>query len=240
MYGRLDVDVTESEAWWRTEPGVSATHIVGAAVAHGLAECPDANSRIVAGRARQRPGNDVSFAVAVDGGRHLQAVCIRDAEAKSPREIAQELSAGLRLILRDDDPAFQRAIRIADSLPSWLVRPGLWLVGLFTAGFGWSFPGLGVEPHPFGSALVTSVGMLGLDGGFAPVLPFARIGVVVVVGSVEWRPRVIDGEIVARRMLELGVTLDHRLVDGAQAAQFAQSLSAFVASPWEHAAEQPE
>ena len=35
-------------------------------------------------------------------------------------------------------------------------------------------PGLGLEAFPFGSAVITSVGMMGLDEGFAPPTPFAR------------------------------------------------------------------
>ena len=232
MYGLLDLDVTEAERWWRAQPGVSATHVVGAAVGRALVECPDANTRLVAGRARQRPDVDVSFAVSIQDGDHLQAVCVRGADSLDPREIAAELSAGLRNVVRSDNAPFQRAVRAADALPGWLVRPGLWLVGLLTAGFGWSLPLLRVEPHPFGSALVTSVGELGIEQGLAPVLPFARLGLVVAIGSVDWRPRVVDGDVVARRTLMLGVTIDHRLVDGAQAAQFTGALSAAIERPW--------
>ena len=79
-----------------------------------------------------------------------------------------------------------------------------------------------LEAHPFGSVIVSSVGMLGLDTGLAPLLPYARNAGTVVVGEVTWLPRVIQAEVVPRRVLRLGVTLDHRLIDGAQAALMAR------------------
>lgn len=233
MYGLLELDVTDAERWWQEQAGVSVTHVVGAAVGRALVACPDANARVVAGRARQRPAIDVSFAVSIEKGDHLQAVCVRDADALSPREIAAELSGGLRDVLRSDTAPFRRAVRVADVVPGWLVRPGLWLVGLVTAGFGWSLPLLRVEAHPFGSALVTSVGQLGIEQGLAPVLPFARLGLVVAIGGVDWRPRVVNGDVVARRTLHVGVTIDHRLLDGAQAAEFNRALSAAITRPWD-------
>jgi pyruvate dehydrogenase E2 component (dihydrolipoamide acetyltransferase) len=56
---------------------------------------------------------------------------------------------------------------------------------------------------------------------------------VVTVGAVSWRPRVVDGEIVPRRAVEVGVTIDHRLVDGAQGARFGQVLRDAIERPWE-------
>ena len=53
----------------------------------------------------------------------------------------------------------------------------------------------GVKPFPFGSCLVTSVGMMGLDVAFAPFTPFARVPILVMVGAIREKPVVVDGEV---------------------------------------------
>lgn len=233
LHGELELDVTEAEAWWRARPGLTETHVVGSALGLALAACPDANARVVLGRVRHRAGVDVSFAVADRGGRHLRAVCVRDADRKAPRAVAREVYAGARAIRQGRDAQLGRAVAVADRLPWFLLRPGLSLVGFLAGGLGIGVRPLRVAPHPFGSALVTSVGMLGIERGLAPLLPFARLGLVVVVGAVDWRPRVVDGEVVPRRVLPLGATIDHRLVDGAQVAVLVEALRSAIERPWE-------
>ncbi|MEZ5100884.1 MAG: 2-oxo acid dehydrogenase subunit E2 [Thermoleophilia bacterium] len=233
LHGELEVDVTEAEAWWRARPGLTETHVVGCALGLALAACPDANARVVLGRVRPRDGVDVSFAVADRGGRHLRAVCVRGVDGKPPRVLARELYAGARAIREGRDPQLGRAVAVADRLPWLLLRPGLSLVGFVTGGLGLGLRPLGVAAHPFGSALVTSVGMLGIERGLAPLLPFARLGLVLVVGSVAWQPRVVAGEVVPRRVLPLGATIDHRLVDGAQIAVLVAELRDAIERPWD-------
>lgn len=207
------------------------THLVGAAVARGLAEVPDLNARVVLGAVRPRASVDVSFALATDGGAHLSAACVRNADRKAPHEIGRELFAAARLARDGSDGAFGRSIRVADALPRPLVRPGLALAGFLAAGLGVGVRPLRLRPHPFGGALVSSVGMLGIERGLAPLLPFARVGLVVVIGEIAWRPRVVEGAVVPRRVVEVGVTLDHRLVDGTQIARFTETLRAAVEQP---------
>ncbi|MBK7345160.1 MAG: 2-oxo acid dehydrogenase subunit E2 [Saprospiraceae bacterium] len=45
------------------------------------------------------------------------------------------------------------------------------------------------------------------------LFPRSPTPMVLVMGSVQTRPAVIDGQIVPRRLLNLSATLDHRVVD---------------------------
>ena len=69
-----------------------------------------------------------------------------------------------------------------------------------------------------GTVSVTSVGMFGAGGGFgiAPPVPITR---GLVVGGISSRPRAVYGGVEIRDVLDLTVTIDHRLVDGAPAAR---------------------
>ncbi len=232
MHGFLDLDVTSAEAWWRTQPGVSATHVVGCAVARALSICPDARSAIVAGRFRTRASVDVSFIVDLDG-KDLTATCVRDADRLDPATLADRLSRRAREDRQGDDRELGTATFVASAAPVGLRRFFLWVAGLWASGLGRSLRPVKLAADPFGSVVVSSVGMLGLDSALAPMLPYARNAGTVVVGTVVWAPRVVAGEVAPRRVLRLGVTLDHRIVDGAQAALMAGVVRDAVQRPWD-------
>jgi pyruvate/2-oxoglutarate dehydrogenase complex dihydrolipoamide acyltransferase (E2) component len=65
---------------------------------------------------------------------------------------------------------------------------------------------------------VTSAGKL---GGLltTPIVNYPEVG-ILSIGRIAERPVVRDGEIVARPIGTIAVTFDHRVVDGARAAEF--------------------
>jgi pyruvate/2-oxoglutarate dehydrogenase complex dihydrolipoamide acyltransferase (E2) component len=70
---------------------------------------------------------------------------------------------------------------------------------------------------------VTAVGMFGEGGGFGIPSP-GFLTLTVLVGGMSERAVVIDGQTRVRRILDLTVSFDHHLVDGAPAAQFVTHL----------------
>jgi pyruvate dehydrogenase E2 component (dihydrolipoamide acetyltransferase) len=66
----------------------------------------------------------------------------------------------------------------------------------------------------------------------------ARVGqslpeaAILGVGRIHAKPVVRDGEIVARQMVTLSLVFDHRLIDGAPAAQFLQRIKELVENPY--------
>jgi pyruvate/2-oxoglutarate dehydrogenase complex dihydrolipoamide acyltransferase (E2) component len=50
----------------------------------------------------------------------------------------------------------------------------------------------------------------------------------VVIGGMTQRPRVVDGQIEARDVLDLTVVIDHNVVDGAPATRFAAQLRELI------------
>ncbi|MEW6048807.1 MAG: dihydrolipoamide acetyltransferase family protein, partial [Bacillota bacterium] len=77
---------------------------------------------------------------------------------------------------------------------------------------------------------VTNLGMYGVDA-FTPVInpPEAAI---LGVGRTVSRPELRDGQLVLRQVTTLSLTFDHRLVDGAPAAQFLSSLRESLERPY--------
>ena len=93
-------------------------------------------------------------------------------------------------------------------------------------------PPPGVQPFPFGTAMITSVGMLGLDLCFVPHTPFARVPIILMVGSISKKPVVdVEGKVVVRDILPVTFTVDHRFLDGVQGAVMAKKLRLYIEQP---------
>ena len=76
----------------------------------------------------------------------------------------------------------------------------------------------GIPGAPFGAALISSVARFGLPAVDVPFVPFTRCALVCSVGDVA--PSVVarDGAAVVVDTVEVRVSYDHRVCDGAQLA----------------------
>jgi 2-oxoisovalerate dehydrogenase E2 component (dihydrolipoyl transacylase) len=90
--------------------------------------------------------------------------------------------------------------------------------------------GKAVRDELSGSTItITSLGAL---GGIVttPVINHPEVAIVGVNKMVE-RPMIRDGAIVARKMMNLSSSFDHRVIDGMVAAQFVQTIRAYLEAP---------
>jgi pyruvate dehydrogenase E2 component (dihydrolipoamide acetyltransferase) len=80
-----------------------------------------------------------------------------------------------------------------------------------------------------GSFTVTSLGKLG--GSFAtPVINYPEVG-ILYVPQIKQKPVVKNGQIVVGNVMNLGVSFDHRVIDGYTGASFVQDLADFLQDP---------
>lgn len=80
-----------------------------------------------------------------------------------------------------------------------------------------------------GTFTITNLGMYDVDG-FTPVINLPEAA-ILGVGRITPKAVVVNGEIVVRQMMVLSLVFDHRLVDGAPAAQFLQYLKDLIEAP---------
>jgi pyruvate dehydrogenase E2 component (dihydrolipoamide acetyltransferase) len=76
---------------------------------------------------------------------------------------------------------------------------------------------------------VTNLGGLGIDA-FTPIINLPQCG-VLGVGRVVREPAVVEDRIVPRDVVTLSLTFDHRVVDGAPAARFLETLRRCLEQP---------
>ncbi|HMU38893.1 MAG TPA: 2-oxo acid dehydrogenase subunit E2 [Pseudomonadota bacterium] len=238
IYGKLVVDATPGLSYLddlrkKTGEKVSMTHLVGRAVAEALKQAPTLNGRIVLGSFEPFPTVDISFLVALEDGSDLARAKVCEADKKSVAEIARELSEKSTKLRASADPAYEKSKQAIRMLPTWLLKPLLHTTGFLASSLGLSIPALGVEPFPFGSCIITSVGMFGLEEGFVPPTPFTRVPVYILVGAVKERPAVVDGAVSIQKQLTLTATIDHRFIDGAQLSVLAKVVKHVLENPWQ-------
>jgi hypothetical protein len=76
--------------------------------------------------------------------------------------------------------------------------------------------------------MVTAVGMFGAGGGWAITMPNFTLN--IAVGGISKKPGVINDQIAIREFLDLTVSVDHDIVDGAPAARFVETFRNFLES----------
>ena len=81
-----------------------------------------------------------------------------------------------------------------------------------------------------GTFTITNLGNFGIDA-FTPIINPPE-SAILGVGRILKKPVVHEDEIVVRSMLTLSLTFDHRVVDGAPAAQFLQTVSDCIQDPY--------
>ncbi len=80
-----------------------------------------------------------------------------------------------------------------------------------------------------GTFSITNYGVFG--GTFATPIPNHPEAAILGTGRIYDAPLVLDGEVRPRKVLDLSLTFDHRIMDGAEAARFLTDLRRFLESP---------
>lgn len=227
----------------------SRRHIV-----HGLLEVDVTTARDLARGAKAR-GEDLSFtaflvacfARAIAANPAVQAyrdwrgrlIVFHDVDVATPIEAAADAAAIPHIVQaanRKTVAEISAEIRAIQARPATSQQTG----GLVALGaraprlvrdiFYW---GIRLNPHwlrrTSGTAIVTAVGMFGQHGGWGVgFLPLHTLG--LTVGGISQKPGVHEGQVAIREYLNLTLSFDHDIVDGAPAARFARVFTELVES----------
>ena len=76
---------------------------------------------------------------------------------------------------------------------------------------------------------ITNVGSFGMESG-TPIINFPE-SAILATGTIAKRPWVVGDQIVARYVMTLALSFDHRIIDGAEAGRFLRYLGDLVEKP---------
>ena len=230
MYGLLEVDVTIArqiiaEHKARTGETLSFTGFL----VHCLARAVDEDKAVQAhlkGRKQLVLFDDVDVGLMVEKKsgekRALMGHVIRGANRKTYLEIHQEI----RSVQSTPVPPNR-------GLPTWFRSAMLlpWpLSKLFNASLHMVMRRTPTIAASMGGTVgITAVGMFGEGHSGWGIFSVTQV-LGLVVGSIAWKPAVVEGRIEPREILHLTVAFDHNIVDGAPAARFVRRLVELIES----------
>ncbi|MFD5256357.1 2-oxo acid dehydrogenase subunit E2 [Streptomyces bobili] len=218
MHSLVELDVTSARKLLAaSDRPVSFTAFVVASVARVAAARPDVHAyRDWRGRLVRHRHVDVTTLVEVEvetgQGPFALVHVLRDADVRGVRDLTDELRAVKA------DHATTGTGRMLDRYGTTLTR----VPGLSSAMYAVLARSVRLRQRT-GTVAVTAVGMFGAGGGFG-IAPLTLMPLQVVVGGVTEKPRVVEERIEAREVLDLTVTFDHNVIDGAPAARFMADL----------------
>jgi pyruvate dehydrogenase E2 component (dihydrolipoamide acetyltransferase) len=250
-YGVLDLDCENALAWAArareaTGEKITLTHIVGKAVAIAIASAPETNGFASLGRLMLRDRVDVFFQVAffdrddalprgtessTRTDANLAGAKVDGADKKSVVAIARELRERSQAIRTQTHDATVGATQLVGKLPGPLTSMAAHVGAFLSFDLGIDLSKLGIPFDPFGSCMITNVGVFGIEGAWAPLVPYARTPLCITLGAVHEVPAVVEGRIVARRHVSIGVAFDHRVLDGYHAGVMARRFQRVFESP---------
>jgi len=222
VHALLELDVTRARRLLREREAAGGERLSFTAfVVACLARAVEADRRLHAcrdWRGRLVLFDDVDVVTLVESD--VGGVAIPHVLRAANRRTVGELHAEIRNVQARPASSAQRSgalARLSAFTPSFLRRLFLRVLRRAPA---W-------QKRAAGTALVTSVGMFGAGAGWAVgIVPLHTL--CLTVGSITWKPAVVDGRIEPRELLALTVSVDHDIVDGAPAARFASRLRELV------------
>jgi len=222
MYGLIDADVTTANRLLAGhDPPWSQTAFVVASVARAAAAHPEVHAyRNWRGQLVTHQHVDVATMVEISTPQGPFAIphVLRDADIRA----VPELTAELRQVKRDPSASLssrwlERAAPAATRIPGTL--PAMYAVMARSV----------AARQRVGTVAVTAVGMFAGGAGLG-ITPLTVMSLEVIVGGMSQRPRVIDGQVIVRDVLDLTLAIDHNVVDGAPAARFGAEFRALLES----------
>ncbi len=236
ILGTVELDVTELEAFVlkkrREGLRITVMHPILLLLARGMRdEVPEMNCYVRRGRLVHRGYVHATVSVLVEGGTQISSVTVPHADRLTLPELAEVLLKNVRESRQGNLEKAAKSKSILRLLPwplnRWLVRLAQWL----TVEVGLELPALGLSPDAFGSFILSNIGSIGIDIGYAALLPLSNVSGVITMGSVQSKAVVINDQIVPRRILTISAVFDHRVVDAVHIGKMFKYVKSMVKGP---------
>ncbi len=239
VYGVMDLVVDRALPYLDELSSVSGTkvrvtHLVTKGLALGIRRMAGANGIVTRRRVALRQNVDIFVQVATEGGRDLSGTKLAKVDDMPLAEIARELATRAALVRRHSDPGVERTKSLVQRLPNAVLGLTVRAMEYLLYDLQLDLSRFGIASDQFGSAMVSNIGNFegfGMSFALAPLVPISRCPIVVLIGEVQKKPMVEGDRIVARSVVTLGCTFDHRMIDGAQGTAIAAVLRRVVEDP---------
>ena len=213
---------------------VGLTHCLVAACGMGMHRCPEMNRFVVGKRLYQRNEVSVTFSMKrkrMDKKAKVSAVKMRFSPDDDFRSILERINQNISVERSDAKTYTDKELGLLNTLPRPLLAGAMSAVRF--ADYYNLLPYSFIKNDAFYTGLViANLGSLGMNAGYHHLYEWGTAPLFMMVGRVEERAVVEDGEIVVRKILPVHWSYDERIDDG---------LTSFSGLSWvRRALEQPE
>ena len=219
----------------KEEFGADISHCLVAACAVGLAEAPTMNQFVMGRRLYQRKQREISFSMkreAMNKKAKIAVVkkAIRDGETF--REFTERVNEEINVQRSDTKTYADKEYNLFTMVP----RPVLnWAVTLFRwLDYHNILPASFIESDGmYASIFVANLGSLKMRAGYHHLYEWGNCPLFMMVGRIEEKPWVVDGEVVPRKILHIRWTYDERVDDGLSARFGMDAVRRVLENPFE-------
>jgi pyruvate/2-oxoglutarate dehydrogenase complex dihydrolipoamide acyltransferase (E2) component len=234
IFGSVEIDVTDLELYIekKRKEGIkiTLTHFFMLATSRAISnDIPELNTYSKRGNIYAFPSVNCAVSVLKADGE-MSSVIVKNADQLTFSESVDVLN---KEIQKSRKGSASNTMQLKDTMAAIPYPFRNWIVGIIKKLFvdwGISLPFIDLQPHTFGSFMLSNIGTLGLDIGFPALFPFANISFVMIMGGVQTKPWVANNEVVPRRIITLGAALD-RVVDASHAGKLFKYLKFAVKNP---------
>lgn len=235
IFGSVEMDVTDLEVFINEQRQaglkITLTHVYVLAVARAIRyDVPELNCYISRGNTIHRKQVDAMVSVLVDE-EQMSSVMVNRVDEMSLSDLAEVMNEKVKELRSGSENKTMKLKGVMARIP-WPFRN--WIMNLIrTLAITWGvpLPGLGLTPQSFGSFVYSNIGSIGLDTGFPALFPISNVAFVMIQGGVAWKPAVIEGQVMPRRILSLSIAMDHRVVDAWHGGKLFRSLKKTIRNP---------
>jgi pyruvate dehydrogenase E2 component (dihydrolipoamide acetyltransferase) len=241
IFGSVEVDITELENFIKEKRKagikITLTHIITLIFGRGIRyEVPEFNTYVRRGKIVQRKTVDAMVSVLMANG-DMGSVKVENTDKLTINEISSILNNRIVNSRQGNENKTMQKKNIVAKMP-WPLRNFFFAIyKKITIDWGFTIPFIGIKASSFGSYVVSNIGSIGLDRGFGALMPSANMALVLILGGDEKRPVVVNDKIEIRRMLNLSVTFDHRVVDANHGGKLFRYVKYMIKNP--HLLENP-
>jgi pyruvate/2-oxoglutarate dehydrogenase complex dihydrolipoamide acyltransferase (E2) component len=223
IHGLIEVDVTDARHWLhqhekKTDERLSFTGFIIKCIADAVS----ANKHVHAYKNWRNQlvifeDVDVNtmIEIEIEGRKVPIPHILRAVDKRSFQEIHAEIRGTQASPARTSEAKFMRWFLY---LPYPIRRIFYWFVMKFPQWFR----------EYSSSILVTAVGMFGRGGGWG--IPMPNFPLTITLGGIAEKPGVVNGRIEIREYLDITISFDHDVIDGAPAARFTKQLRDLIES----------
>ncbi|MDX9724438.1 MAG: 2-oxo acid dehydrogenase subunit E2 [Myxococcota bacterium] len=215
---------------------VDVTYCLVAACGVGLAASPRMNRFVAGRRLYQRNDRVVTFSAKrqrLNRKAKLTALKTVFREGESFEALCTRIKAELTEERSDKTTSTDKEMNLLTRIPRAVlvraVRLAMWLDyhNLLPA---WFIKGEGM----YASIFVANLGSLGMDAGFHHLYDWGNCPLFMMVGKIEDRPVVEDGQVVVRKMMHIRWTYDERIDDALNSKYGMDSVTRVLEDPFRY------